>query len=222
MGYDLASVDHILTTTRSVRKRLDFDRPVPPELIEECIDIALQAPTGSNAQGWHWVVVTDPAKKKAIGDFYNTSFTNAYLNAPPERQPQYEAGDPRGERRELLLDSATYLARRMGDAPVLVIPCIEGRVENAGPLAQASIYGSILPGAWSFMLAARARGLGSAWTTLHLIYEKETAEILDLPKHITQAALLPVGYFKGESFRPAPRLPAGPITHWDSWGSHRS
>src|SRR3954454_11248716 len=191
---DLAATDHLLTTTRSVRKRLDFTRPVADELILECLEIALQAPTGSNMQGWSFVVVTDADKKKAIGDIYARAF-ELYKLMPP---PDYDAGDPRATSRDQVVDSATYLSEHMHEAPALLIPCIEGRVEEAGVLAQASIYGSILPAAWSFMLAARARGLGSAWTTLHLMYESEAAEVLGIPSHITQAGLFPIAYFSGE------------------------
>lgn len=212
---DLASLDELLTTTRSVRKRLDLERPVERHLIERCIEIALQAPTGSNAQGWHFMVVTDPARKKPIADLYRSAF-EAYRKMPqPSRV--YSDGDPRAAQYPRVLDSATFLAEHLHEVPVFVIPCIEGRVENAGVVAQASVYGSILPAAWSFMLAARARGLGSAWTTLHLIHEKQAAKILEIPDHVTQAALLPVAYYKGTKFQPAERLPARTLTHWERW-----
>ena len=216
---DLATVDHLLTTTRSVRKRLDFGRPVPPALVQECIDIALQAPTGSNAQGWSFVVVTDAAKRKALADLYRQAF-QFYVDNPDFRA-SYEPQDLRAKQMPRILDSATYLAEHLHEAPVHVIPCIQGRVEQAGVIGQASVYGSILPAAWSFMLAARSRGLGSAWTTLHLIHEKEAAELLGIPAHVTQTALLPVAWFTGASFKPAKRLPASTCTHWDAWGGTR-
>jgi len=215
---DLATVDHLLCSTRSVRKRLDFTRPVAPALIEHCIEIALQAPTGSNAQGWSFLVVTDPALRRGLGDLYRKAFTR-YLETPGLR-PTYEAGDLRATQLPRVLDSATHLAHHLHEAPVHVIPCIEGRVEQAGVLAQASLYGSILPAAWSFMLAARARGLGSAWTTLHLRYERDAARLLGIPETVTQAALLPVAYFTGGDFKSARRLPPGPRVHWDGWGNH--
>lgn len=214
---ELTAADKLLTTTRSVRKRLDYSRPVPPELIEECIDIALQAPTGSNMQGWSFVVVTDPAKKKALADLYRKGF-EIYAQMP---RPERDASDLREQQMPRVVDSAVYLAQTLEQAPVFVIPCIEGRVEEAPQFAQASMYGSILPAVWSFMLAARARGLGSAWTTIHLMFEKEAAAILGIPPEITQAALLPVAYFKGDDFKPARRLPARELTHWESWGSKR-
>jgi nitroreductase len=217
---DLATVDHLLTTTRSVRKRLDFARPVPPALVQECIDVALQAPTGSNAQGWAFVVVTDAAKRKALADLYRQAFQFYVEN--PEFRATYEAEDLRAKQMPRILDSATYLAEHLHEAPVHVIPCVKGRVEQGGVIAQASIYGSILPAAWSFMLAARSRGLGSAWTTLHLIFEKEAAKLLGVPDDFTQTALLPVAYFTGKDFKPATRIDPKRVTHWDAWGTHRS
>ena len=216
---DLATVDHLLTTTRSVRKRLDFGRPVPPALVQECIDIALQAPTGSNAQGWSFVVVTDAAKRKALADLYRQAF-QFYVDNPDFRA-SYEPQDLRAKQMPRILDSATYLAEHLHEAPVHVIPCIQGRVEQAGVIGQASVYGSILPAAWSFMLAARSRGLGSAWTTLHLIFEKDAAALLGMPDDVTQTALLPVAYFTGKDFKPANRVDPRSVTHWDAWGSHR-
>ncbi len=217
---DLKSTDELLTTTRSVRKRLDLKRPVSPEILEECIEIALQAPTGSNSQGWQFMFVTDAAKKKALADLYKKAFM-PYVNRTD--QPQYAAGDPRAAQRPRVLDSATYLVEHLHEVPVHFIPLIEGRVENTPAFAQASLYGSILPAVWSFMLAARARGIGSAWTTLHLPFEKEAAELLGIPfERFTQVALLPVAYFTGETFSRAARIPGKRLTHWDRWGAHRS
>ena len=210
---DLVAADHLLTTTRSVRKRLDFSRPVADELILECLEIALQAPTGSNMQGWSFIVITDPDKKKAIGDIYAKGF-QLYAQMPP---PEYDADDPRAKSRDQVVDSATYLSLHMHEAPALLIPCIEGRIEEAGVLAQASVYGSILPAAWSFMLAARARGLGTAWTSLHLMYEAEAAEVLGIPDTITQTGLFPIAYYTGDDFKPAQRLPVDQVTHWNGW-----
>ena len=217
---DLAAADHLLTTTRSVRKRLDFSRPVPPELLQRCIDIALQAPTGSNAQGWSFVIVTDATKRKRIADLYREAFQFYIEN--PDFRATYEPEDLRTRQMPRILDSAHYLAQHLHEAPVHVIPCVNGRVEQGGVLAQASVYGSILPAVWSFMLAARARGLGSAWTTLHLIAEKEVATLLGIPDDVTQTALLPVAYFTGSDFKPAKRLDTHRVAHWDVWGAHRS
>jgi nitroreductase len=206
----------LLTTTRAVRKRLDFDRPVPRELILECIEVAVQAPTGSNRQGWHFVIVTDADKKKVIGDLYRKSWS-AYSGS---RGPQYAEGDPRREQLPRIVSSSQYLADRMHEVPVMVIPCIHGRVDRpeVTNLEIAGLYGSILPAAWSFMLAARHRGLVGAWTTLHLKYERETAELLGIPyERITQAALITLGFHTGGEFKPAERIPLEPIVHWDAW-----
>jgi nitroreductase len=214
---DLATVDRLLTTTRSVRKRLDLTKPVEPEVIEKAIEIALQAPTGSNNQNWHFVVVTDPEKKKAIADLYRKG-ADQYANNP---RPEYGKDDPRTKQRERVYESAGYLYAHLHEVPALVISCIEGRVEKEAQVRQASLYGSILPAAWSFMLALRARGVGSAWTTLHLIHEKDAAKVLGIPDTVTQAVLMPVAYYKGTDFKPAKRLPARERTHWNTWGQRR-
>ena len=212
------TADEVLTTTRSVRKRLDFDRPVERSVVLECIDIALQAPTGSNTQAWQWMVIEDEAKKKAVAEAYAKNF-NWYAQQPGR---EYLEGDTRAERREHVRSSATYLAENFHRAPFLVIPLIEGRLdEGVNSFVQASQWGSILPAVWSFMLALRARGLGSAWTTLHLPDEKEVAALLDIPyDRYTQAGLFPVAYTKGTDFKPAARIPAAELTHWDLFGQH--
>ena len=215
---DVAALDHFLTTTRSVRKRLDLKRPVPIALVEQCIEIALQAPTGSNAQGWHFLVVTDTAKRAEIARLYKQTF-DAYESRA--EWPRYSSDDPRGAQMPRVIESARYLADHMHEVPVFVIPCIQGRVERASVVEQASVYGSILPAAWSFMLALRARGLGTAWTTLHLVHEKEVAKLLAIPDAVTQVALFPVAYFTGQDFRRAERIPAAKLTYWNTWGSQR-
>jgi nitroreductase len=216
---DLQSIDHLLTTTRSVRKRLDLTRPVEPEVIERCIEIATQAPSGSNRQGWHFMVITDADKRKVVADYYRQSF-DMYIRSGGPRGDRTE-DDPRLARASKVRDSAVYLSEHMHEVPVLIIPCIEGRPANPAPVAQAGFYGSILPAAWSLMLALRARGLGSAWTTLHLPYEQEVAAALGIPDNISQAALLPVAYYTGDDFKPAYRVPAKQLTYWDQWGETR-
>lgn len=213
---DIDTVDRLLTTTRSVRKRLDFTRPVERAVVERCIEIAMQAPTASNRQNWHFVVIADPARRAEVGRLYRQSFA-LYAQALPAAGTRSHANDTLRRQNQRVRDSAQYLADHMGEAPLLVIPCIEGRAENDGPMAQAGLYGSILPAAWSFMLALRARGIGSAWTTLHLRYEREVAALLGIPDRVTQAALLPVAWFTGDDFKPAQRLPATERTHWDGW-----
>ncbi len=208
------SPDELLSTTRSVRKRLDLERPVERELVQECLDLALQAPTGSNNQGWHWVFVTDADKKRVIADHYAASF-DPYANSPGA---QYETGDVRAERQDAVKGSAVYLRQHFHEVPLMLIPCHAGRIDGADAFAQASYWGSILPAAWSFMLALRSRGLGSSWTTLHLPREREVAELLGIPyDSYTQAGLFPIAYTKGTDFKPASRRPTAQIVHWDTW-----
>jgi nitroreductase len=211
MEYDLASVDYILQTTRSVRKRLDFDREVDRDVVMECLDIALQAPTGSNSQSWRWLIVTDADKKAKIGEYYKTSYEDY------DKRRQASSDAPKTTQAQKVRDSASYLSERMGEVPMMIFPCVQGRPENATVSGQAGLYGSILPATWSLMLALRARGIGAAWTTLHLYYEKECAEILGIPDDITVAALLPVAYFTGDTFQIAKRKPAKALTYWDKW-----
>jgi nitroreductase len=210
------SADELLTTTRSVRKRLDFDKPVEREVVEECLEIAVQAPTGGNRQGWHWVAVDDQSKKDAIAAVYAGNWA-IYRSLP---QPEYASGDTRGERREKVADSAAYLADNYHRAPIMVIPCLWGRLEGQPIALWASQFGSLLPAVWSFMLALRERGLGSAWTTIHLIGdgERRVAEVLGIPfDRVTQGALLPVAYTKGTDFKPAKRQPLADVLHWNEW-----
>jgi nitroreductase len=213
------TIDELLTTTRAVRRRLDLARPVPLELVRECLEIALQAPSGSNRQGWEWVVVTDPDKRAAIGELYRRS-VNEY-RASPSYAGRLHADDPvRSEVQHRIADSSDHLAEHLGEVPVLVVPCI--RVGDGGPAGlpggnQAGLWGSILPATWSYMLAARARGLGTAWTTLHLRYEAEVAAILGLPPNVAQAALVPTAFYTGDTFRPAHRRPLDEVLHVDTW-----
>ena len=212
---ELASIDHLLTTTRSVRKRLDFAKPVPRDVIETCLEIALQAPTGGNQQNWHFVVVTDAAKRGALADLYRQGW-EVYTKL---ERPPMAADDPRTSQMPRVVDSAQYLTDHFHEAPVMIVPCVEGRVEQLPSFVQASVYGSILPAVWSLMLALRSRGLGSAWTTIHLMHEKEAAAVLGIPDGWTQAALLPVAYYTGEDFKPAKRLPLAKVSSWNAWGS---
>lgn len=209
--------DELLTTTRAVRKRLDFDRPVERSVIEECLSIALQAPTGGNRQRWHFVVVTDPARRAAIAALYRKAWA-VYLTTPTAA-PNLHFDDPTREAVQRRVgDSAQYLADNLEKVPVLLIPCFPGRIDGQPARAQAGTWGSILPAVWSFMLAARARGLGTAWTTLHLLHEREAAEILGIPyDEFTQAALIPVAYTRGVDFKRAHREPLGQFLHWDAW-----
>ncbi len=213
---DLQTVDKLLTSTRAVRKRLDLDKPVPRDVIEECLRLAIQAPTGGNSQGWSFIVVTDAEKRAKLGELYKKSFY-IYAKSAQEQAPQRGSGTAHQNQMGRVVKSAVHLANVMHQVPVMVIPCIDGRVETLDQMTQAGFYGSILPAAWSFMLALRSRGLGSAWTTLHLRYADEVADLLDIPAHVTQTALLPVAYFTGTDFKPAKRLPIEEVTHWESW-----
>lgn len=212
MQFDIAMTDELLATTRAVRKRLDLDRPVPRDVILECLELAVQAPTGSNSQGWRWVVVDDAAQRAGLADLYRKA-AKAYLSQAGESAAA--RGDSQTGR---VYDSALWLADNLEKVPVHVVPCIEGRPPANAPAAMlAGLYGSIFPAVWSFQLALRARGLGSALTTLHLVHEREAAALLGLPDNILQVALLPVGYTKGTDFKRATRPPVAGITHWNRW-----
>lgn len=203
--------DELLSTTRTVRKRLDLTRPVEREVLEECLKLAQQAPAASNRQHWHFMVVTDPDKRARLGELYRQGAELSYSG----RFEGIRSADPRTRR---LLESAKYLVDHMHEVPVQVIPCIEGRPGDPSPRAQAGMWGTICPATWSFMLACRSRGLGTAWTTFHLAYEREAAEILGIPfDEITQAALIPVAYTIGTDFKPADRAPLETMVHWDEW-----
>ena len=210
-GFDLAQTDRLLTTTRSVRKRLDFSRPVEREVVLECLDIALQAPSGGNSQPWRWLVVDDPDKKQQLGALYSKAH-DPYMAANRAAAEQAGVTD-----KNAIMDSSSYLSEHMGEVPVMVIPCLLGRIDGAGVAETAGFYGSILPAAWSFMLALRSRGLGSAWTTLHLNFEREAGEVLGIPDTVTQCALLPVAYYTGEDFKPATRQPAEKVSYINGW-----
>jgi nitroreductase len=209
------SPDDLLTTTRTVRKRLDLAREVPIELIRECLEIALQAPSGSNRQGWQWLVVTDPGQRERIGQIYHQE-VEKYLESSGSAAKLFADDPTRAPVQGRIGDSVAWLGERMGEVPVLVIPCLRaGRELPAGN--QAGLWGSLLPAAWSFCLAARARGLGTAWTTLHLSREAEVAEILGLPAGVHQAALIPTAFYTGETFRPAARESLDNVLHIDRW-----
>ena len=210
--------DQLLSTTRAVRKRLDFTRPVEPELIRECIELAVQAPTGSNSQRWHFVVVTDAEKRRALAELYRRGWDAAYGSDAARSQRRVPQDPALARTQERVLSSAEYLAEHMHEVPVLVVPCIQGRFEGQPSVAQAGMWGSILPAVWSFMLAARARGLGTSWTTLHLFHEQEAAQVLGIPyEKVTQAALIPVAHTLGTDFKPGPRRPLDRDLHWNEW-----
>ena len=208
--FDLEMTDKLLTTTRAVRRRLDLERPVEPEIILDCLRIAVQAPTASNQQDWRWMVVTDDATRAALAALY-TEVGAAYLD-----QARTSHSDAQTRR---VYESAFALTEFLHNVPVFVIPCVAHRLDGAPNAIAAGAYGSIIPAAWSFMLALRSRGLGSVWTTLHLFKEAEAAALLGIPDDVTQIALIPVAYTVGTDFKPATRPPVREITYWNAWGT---
>ena len=212
MNFDLPMTDALLSTTRSVRKRLDMDKPVPRSIIEECIAISQQAPTGTNSQGWRWIVVEDAEKKARLAEIYRMA-SKDYLAAQEDMAKQ--AGDKQTGR---VLDSAVFLAENLQNVPVHVIPCLEGKPPEGTPIAGiAAMMASIFPAVWSFQLALRARGLGSCITSLHTMNAHLAADLLGIPDNIMQVGLLPVAYTKGTDFKTAKRPPASSIIHYDGW-----
>jgi nitroreductase len=202
--------DDVLATTRTVRKRLDLTRPVEREVLEDCLLLAQQAPSSSFSQNWHFVVVTDAAKRAALGELWR-SVAGPYL----QHRAAAAAADPNIAR---ISDAVRHLAEHIHEVPVHLIPCVEGRTDGKPAAAQASRWASIIPAAWSFMLAARARGLGTAWTTFHLRHERAAAELLGIPyDQVMQAALIPVAYTVGTEFKPAVRNFLDTMAHWDHW-----
>ena len=209
MKLDVAMADELLATTRAVRKRLDLQRPVPRDLINECLELAVQAPTGSNSQTWRWLVVDDAERRSALAELYRKSARD-YLSAAAAEAPE-------GQNKRVF-ESALYLMDHLQEVPVHVIPCLAGRpAQGASMVEVGSLFGSIFPAVWSFQLALRARGLGSTLTTLHLLHEQEAADLLGIPDHVMQVALLPVAYTLGTDFKRASRPPVAKITHWNQW-----
>lgn len=217
--------DQLLSTTRAVRKRLDLEREVPLDLLKECLELAVQAPSGSNMLGWQFVLVTDPEKKAKIGAYYKQAFDVYKTMSFSIHHLHQESSDSAlTASQERSAASADYLGENMGKAPALLIPCVAGRTDAPLPegmsasLVHTAQLGSILPAAWSFMLAARARGLGTAWTTLHLNFEKEVAEIIGIPyDDFMQVALIPIAYTVGTEFKPAYRPPIETVMHVNEW-----
>lgn len=226
MNLDLSQADRLLTTTKQVRKRLDLSRPVPKELILECIQVASAAPIGGNRQSNRWIVVDDAEQKRALAELYNIRAQRYFDELPPE---------PAGSRQARVNESAQFLADNLAKVPALVIPVRMGRPSSAASVRELSaFYGSVIPAVWSFQLAARARGLGSAFTTFHLAHEVEAARILGIPEPrpqptvilareepppdlVTQICLLPLAYYAGDDFMPAPRLAASEVTFHNRW-----
>jgi nitroreductase len=211
--------DQLLSTTRAVRKRLDFDRPVSDDTIRECVAAALQAPSGSNNLTMQFIVVRDPEVKRALGDIYRQCYSiyqsmdGIYIRTIDKGEADANAQQQRSA------DSADYLGERMGDAPALIIPCTVGaRTDGQPGMMAASMMANVLPATWSFMLAARARGLGTCWTTVHLMMEQQAAEVLGVPfDSVQQVCLSPLAYTVGTDFKAAKRPDPESIIHWDRW-----
>jgi nitroreductase len=208
--------EELLTTTRTVRKRLDLERPVPLDLVKHCVQVALQAPSGSNTQRWQWLVVTDAGQRAALGRIYGRA-CREYLESSRAAGKLFADDPSRAPVQQRVGDSIEYLADRMGDVPVLVVPCLETESAELPAGNQAGLWASLLPAVWSYVLAARSVTLGTAWTTLHLKYEQEAAEVLELPKNVHQAALIPTAFYTGETFKPAARQPLEEVLHLDRW-----
>jgi nitroreductase len=211
--FNLKETDKLLTTTRAVRRRLDFKKPVPREVILECLDISQQAPTGSNRQGWRWIIVTSSEKREALADIYRRSAGEYLVKSQDEAAAN---GDNQTER---VYSSAQYLAENLEKVPVHVIPLIkvDHMAKNPPVTAWAGLMGSIMPAVWSFQLALRARGLGSTLTTLHLHNANEAQDLLCIPREFMQVGLLPVAYTIGNDFKLAKRPPIENIVSWDQW-----
>jgi nitroreductase len=214
-GFDLDQTDRLLTTTRSVRKRLDLDAPVDLDEIQECIGIACQAPTGGNVQDWRWIVVTDPDKRAKLAALYNRA-AGPYFAANKQNIAERGITDM-----DAILSSAEHLAEVLHRVPVHIVPCILGRPEGQDTFSLASWYGRIFPAVWNLNLALHTRGYGTTLTTLHLPAEAEAAELLGIPATVHQVALLPVAKFTGDSFKPGRRRPVEEITYWDGWKQAR-
>jgi nitroreductase len=211
--FDLEETDRLLSTTRAVRKRLDLKRPVERSVILDCIRLSMQAPTASNGQTWRWLVVTDAKKRAEVARIYK-EIGDQYLEMARNNVP---AGDAQTKR---VYDSAFWLKDHLHEVPVHVIPCVVGRLPDGAPVGMgAAVFGSIYPAMWSFQLALRSRGLGSALTTLHLFREQEVAKLLGIPENVMQVALLPVGYTVGTDFKVASRPGPETITSFDSWSA---
>ena len=211
------TIDELLTTTRTVRKRLDCDRPVERSIIEECVGIAMQAPSGANAQGWQWLFVEEPELKEQLAVIYRRQFDVTYRLMPIGTHDDSTVQAQAVRRRE----SATWLADNFERVPLIMVPCSPGTIDGAAAGAQAGFWGSFLPAVWSFMLALRSRGLGSAWVTMNLSRPegaRETAAVLGIPHdRYTQAGMFPVGYTLGTDFKPIPTPPVAERVHWNRW-----
>ncbi len=210
--FDTENTDRLLSTTRSVRRRLDFDRPVDHDVLRDCVRLAAYAPNASNAQDWRWVIVTDPDQRAGIAEYYRAGIVPPMQELLDRRRAD---GDAPGVRHS---EAVLYLADRFHEVPALVIPCIRGELDSDMDFAwTASLFGSILPAVWSFQLALHSRGLASTFTTAHLLAADEVAALLDIPHGYLQTCLIPVAYLRGDNLKPPARKDPDEIIAWNRW-----
>lgn len=206
------SVDEVLTTTRAVRKRLDVGRPVPRAVLEECLELALQAPNGSNRNDWRWIIVDDPATIAKLAGEYKAAMGILRSGEAPSPMDLGGAVPREGK----LLDSAFALVEKLDRMPAILIPLMPGRPDGKGVTEQAAMWGSIVQAVWSFFLALRERGLGSVWTTVASRREREIAELLGIPfDSYTQVGIFPIAYTIGTDFRKAWRKPVSEVLSYN-------
>jgi nitroreductase len=208
MDIDVTSVDHALMTTRAVRRRLDLDRPVDEEILLDCIDVAEQAPSGGNQGSRRWVIVQDQSVKDRLAELYMEAAGQWMIESSNRI-----AGT--GHPQEKVMRSAAYLAEHLAEVPAIVIPTVIGVHDGSG---RPGLFDSVIQAVWSFSVALRARGLGSAWTTANLSRQDDVAELLAIPDGMTQIAMIPVAWSKGTEFKLAPRRPAREVAYFDSFG----
>ena len=202
-------VDHALMTTRGVRRRLDFERDVDDQTILDCIDVAEQAPTGGNNGSRRWIVIRDQDTKDRMAELYLSAGVDWVIQTADRLKGT-------GHQNEALMQGAKHLGENISRAPALVIPTVIGRHDGSG---RPGLFDSVIQSAWSFMVALRARGLGTVWTTMYLNEADAVAELLDLPDEVTQICLFPVAYTVGTDFKATSRrYPARDITYFDRYG----
>ena len=214
------TLDELLTTTRSVRKRLDLTRPVPRELVERAVDIARQAPNGTNRQTWNWLLIDDPEIRVGIACIYNKGMaiqTEIMQKEMAASNTDSADGHLAESITGKLTESVAYLAEHLHEVPMLLVPTVKCDFDGANLFTQASYWGSILPAVWNFQLAPRARGLGSAWTSVSMHCQKEMIELLNIPAGHTHAGVFPIAYTKGVDFKAGPRGPLNEVVHWNDW-----
>ena len=199
--FDLTQIDEVLSTARSVRRNLDFERPIEREVLYDCIDVAVQAPTGIAGENWRFVIVDEAEPKAAIAEIYREVLLNIFAERDMPMKPTHKA-----------------LIERLHEIPAMIFVCVDGAPLGEEVSSNVAFYGSILPAAWSLMLALRARQIGATWTSLLSSRQEEVADVLHIPDGVVQTVMLPVGYTKGATMRRAARQPAAEVSFWNRWG----